>query len=317
MIAGIDIGGSKVALGLADREGRLLASARRGPPGADALAELRDIAREVRALLGSEAPEAIGIAAPGPLERTRGRLLGPPNLPGWHDVPVVAVLAEAIGAPAFLENDANAAALAEWRFGAGRGAQRLVYLTMSTGVGAGLVLDGRLYRGRGDQAGELGHAPVEWEGEPCACGLRGCLEAYVGGRAWARRLRARAPEGSAVLARAGSREAIAPEHVLAAAGQGDDFARAELARFNRYLARGLVAAAFAYAPDVIVLGTIVSAAGDACLGPVREIVAAHVWPGIAEGLRIEPSALWPEGAALAGVCAALEGLGAGATGPAQ
>jgi glucokinase len=314
LIVGVDIGGTKTALGVADHAGRLRATCRRGAPGADWEAELAAIAEDARALLaqaGADAPEAIGIAAPGPLDRSRGVLVAPPNLPGWREVPVTARLADALGAPAFLENDANAAALAEWRFGAGRGVARLVYLTMSTGVGAGLVLDGRLYRGRGDYAGEIGHAPIEWNGEPCACGLRGCLEAYVGGRAWTRRLRERAPDASRAIALAGDRQRVAPEHVIAAAGQGDAFSRAELSRWVGYLARGVVWASFAYAPDAIVLGTIAAAAGDAlCLAPLRAEVAAHCWPDLVAGVRIEPAALWPDGASLAGVCAALEGLGA-------
>lgn len=314
MIVGIDVGGSKVALGVADEQGSLLATRRLPAPGADPEAALAAIAAQARELLreiGTREVRAVGIAAPGPLARREGRLLAPPNLPGWNGVPLAERLSAELGAPAYLENDANAAALAEWRFGAGRGVQRLVYLTMSTGVGAGLVLDGRLYRGRGDHAGELGHAPVEWDGAPCACGLRGCLEAYVGGRAWTRRLREALPDASLAVTLAGGRDRVTPVHAVAAAGQGDAPARAELARWVSYLARGLVLAAFAYAPDAIVLGTIAAAAGEAlCLAPLRASLAAHVWPGIAEGLRVEAAALWPDGAALSGVCAALEGLAA-------
>lgn len=309
MLLGVDIGGSKIALGVSDHAGRLKARRRLGPPGA-APATLEALIAEARELLdglGEVRPEAIGIAAPGPLDRARGRITGPPNLPGWDDVPVADVLSEAFGAPAFLENDANAAALAEWRFGSARGAQRVVYLTMSTGLGAGLVLDGRLYRGRGDHAGEIGHAPVEWEGRACACGLRGCLEAYVGGRAWTERLRVEVPRDGRVARLAGAPERVTPEHVIRAAGEGDAFALAELDAFTGWLARGLVQVAFAYAPDVIVLGTIAAAAGERlCLAPLRERVGAHLWPGIARGLRIEASTLWPDDTALAGVCAALE-----------
>lgn len=311
MLLGVDIGGSKIALGVGDHAGRLHARRRLAAPGAPeealeaVVAACRDALRET----GVGRPEAVGVAAPGPLDRATGRILGPPNLAGWDDVPVVSRLAEAFGAPVFLENDANANALAERRFGAARGADRVVALTMSTGVGAGLVLDGRLYRGRGDFAGEIGHAPVVWEGRACACGMRGCLEAYVGGRAWTAHLRAHTPETSRVCALAGSREAVAPEHVIAAAGEGDAFACAELDAFNAMLGRGLVAAAFAFAPDVIVLGTIVAAAGERCLAPLRRIVREHTWPGLHRDLRIEAAALWPDRTSLAGVCVALEGLG--------
>ena len=314
MILGIDIGGTKVALGVADHEGRLLAQARLTAPGRDPEGALRALADEARRLLveaGGARFDAAGVSAPGPLDRASGRVLGPPNLAGWDDVPVTGILAEALGCDVALENDANAAALAEWRFGAGQGTARLVYLTMSTGVGAGLVLDSRLYRGRGDHAGEVGHAPIAWDGARCACGLRGCFEAYVGGRAWTAHLRRRAPRSSGATERAGGAEHVQPEHVVVAARDGDAWSRAELERYAELLARGLVHVAFAYAPDVIVLGTIVRAAGDLVLEPLRRRVAERVWPGLAEGLRVEAAALGDEGAALAGVSVALEALADG------
>ena len=128
---------------------------------------------------------ALGVSSPGPLSVREGRVIETPNLEGWRDVPIVAHLSEALGVPVRLDNDANAAALAEWRFGAGQGTRHLIYLTMSTGLGAGLILDGRLYRGASDQAGEVGHMPVVPGGRRCNCGQRGCLEAYTGGAALA------------------------------------------------------------------------------------------------------------------------------------
>jgi glucokinase len=249
----------------------------------------------------------VGVAAPGPQDRERGALLGPPNLPGWDDVPLRDALRDALGVPVRLENDASAAALAEWRYGAGRGFDDVVYLSMSTGVGGGLVLGGRLYTGSSGRAGELGHVPVEWDGEPCRCGQRGCLEAYVGGAAWTRRLRALAPEGGRLLALAGTREQVAPEHLLDAARAGDAFALAELERFNDYLARAVAGIAMALAPQVVILGTIAAAAGEAlCLGPVRERVRARIWTGIERDLRLVPGALGAELPERAGICVALQ-----------
>jgi glucokinase len=218
------------------------------------------------------------------------------------------ILEEALGCRVHVENDANAAALAEWRHGAGRGASHLVYLTMSTGVGGGLVLDGRLYRGKAGSAGEVGHMTVEEGGDLCGCGRRGCLEAYCGGASWMQRLRALTPATSRVAALAGGRENARPEHVVAAAREGDDFAKTELDRYNRYLSRGLVNLAFALAPEVVILGTIPTAAGEAlCLQPVREQVAADLWPILAEGLRIVPAALGDKLPYYAGVCVAEQG----------
>lgn len=310
---GIDIGGTKVALALGDEQGALLAQRRRpscvtGQPERD-LAELADEARALCAEAGVSLSDlrGVGVSVPGPLDPESGDLIDPPNLPGWTRVPVRRLLAERLGLPVYVENDANAAVLAECRFGAGRGFQHVVYLTMSTGVGAGLVLAGRLYTGKHGAAGEVGHAPVAWDGELCACGARGCLEAYVGGAAWTRRLAQTTPVTSRVAALAGAPERARPEHVVAAAREGDAFALAELARYNEYLARGLTSLVFVLAPEVIILGTIPSAAGeDLCLAPVRAQVLARVWPVLGRELRIVASGLGPRLPFLAGICVGIE-----------
>ena len=315
-LLGIDIGGTKVALAVADPQGRLLATRRRptepsGDPERD-LARLADDARRLLAEAGVAAGElaAAGVSAPGPVDPDQGAVVRPPNLPGWDVVPVRARLCEALGAPVRVENDANAAALAEWRGGAGRGYDDFAYLTMSTGVGGGLVLGGRLHLGWRGNAGEVGHLPVEWDGEPCACGMRGCLEAYVGGAAWARRLRRIAPEGGRVAALAGGRERVTPKELVAAAREGDAFALAEMERWNDYLARGITALVFVLAPRAIVLGTIASAAGEAlCFAPLRERVRRHVWPILGRELELLPAGLGDALADHAGIAVALEAAG--------
>jgi glucokinase len=180
---------------------------------------------------------------------------------------------------------------------------------MSTGVGGGLVLDGRIYRGVLASAGEVGHVPVEWDGEPCACGRRGCLEAYVGGASWTRRLRALAPEGSRVVALAGSRDAVTPRHLVAAAREGDAFALAEMTRWNDYVARGIVMVVMMLAPEAVVLGTIATAAGEElAFAPIRARVAERIWPHLRPGLRILPAALGEDLPYLAGISVAVEGV---------
>ncbi len=314
-VLGIDIGGTKVALALGREDGRIEARFRRPlEPSGSAERDLDRLVADARRLLAAasvslEDVDAVGVSAPGPLDPGRGLVLGPPNLPGWTRAPVAEVLGAGLGRPVFLENDANAAALAEWRFGAGAGLSHLVYLTMSTGVGGGIVLGGRLHRGVGSSAGEVGHAPVEVPGDPCVCGLSGCLEAYVGGAAWARRLRALAPAGGRVATLAGLPAAITPVHVLAAAREGDAFALAEVERFNEYLSRAIVNLAFTLAPEAVILGTIAAAAGeDLCLGPVRERVRSRTWPSIGSSLRIVAAALGERTADHAGICAGLEAL---------
>jgi len=318
LLLGIDIGGSKIAYALADPAGEILARRRRpteptGNPEQD-LARIADDARGLLAQAGAEEGDlrGVGVSVPGPLDIDRGRVVRPPNLAGWEAVPVGKILQTEFGCPVALENDANAAALAEYRFGAGRGCQDLVYLTMSTGVGGGIILGGRLHRGRMGTAGELGHTPVEWPGEPCACGLRGCLEAYLGGVALTRRLRAQVPETSACVALAGSPQAVSTVHWVEAARAGDPWALAEMDRFNHYLAQAIVHLAFSLAPEVVVLGTIPIAAGDAlCFDPVRKHVAERIWPHQAPYMKIVPAELGEDLAYRAGLCVALEAIGKG------
>jgi len=241
-------------------------------------------------------------------------LQNPPNLPGWHEVPVRDRLSGALGSVRVaLENDANAAALAEWRFGAGQGHDPLVYLTMSTGVGGGIVHEGAVLHGATCGAGELGHVPVAWPGEPCSCGLTGCLEAYTGGAAWSRRLQrlaAEVPEAARVaeLAAADGRPPR-PEHLVAAAREGDPFACAEFERWTDYLARGVAQIVFTLDPGRIVLGTIAVAAGEAlCFEPLRRKVRARVWPRYAERLDVAPASLGGDLPYRAALCVALGAL---------
>ena len=280
-----------------------------GEPPQQEVARITADLKALQAQAGCEgtAPAAIGVCAPGPLDSGSGRILNPPNLPGWADVPICDWLTREFGCPVSLQNDANAAALAEWHSEAAGepSARHLIYLTMSTGIGAGLVLDGRIHSGRFDLAGEIGHSPVVWDGEPCPCGLRGCLETYIGGAAWTRRLRQSAPESSRVVVLAGSRADVRPEHVVEAAKQGDAFALAELEQFNELLSRAIVQLTFTLSPDVVVLGTIATAAGDAlCLEPVRRKVRARLWPRLAEGLTIRAASLGEELPYRAGLCVA-------------
>jgi glucokinase len=268
--------------------------------------------QDVRQLLSEAGLErreiaAIGVSAPGPVDRARGALIDPPNLPGWGTVPLVALLEDALGGPVALENDANAAALAEWHFGAGRGYSDVVYLTMSTGIGGGLILGGRLYTGPYGSAGEIGHIPLEADGPVCGCGLRGCFEAFAGGAAWTKHLRRTVPADSRIAALAGGREHVTPEHLVEAAREGNAPACAEFERWLGFVARGLAMLAFTLAPQRIILGTIAVAAGEAlCFAPLRERVRERVWTGMRENLEIVPATLGDDGGGLAGICAALE-----------
>jgi glucokinase len=311
---GIDIGGTKVALALGDDTGRIAARRRRPTqPSGDARTDVEAMLRDARELLADAgvspgALRGVGLSVPGPIDLARGTVESPPNLTGWGSVPIAAWVGAALSAPVHIENDANAAALAEWRFGAGRGLRHLVYLTMSTGVGGGLVLDGRIYRGTGG-AGEVGHMPVDWgeSAERCHCGRRGCLEAYTGGRSWAERLAGVTPATSRVAELAGGRANARPEHLVAAAHEGDAFALAEMERWNHYLGRALTALAYTLAPEVFVLGTIATAAGEAlCFAPLRRMLATSVWDAVVHGVDVRGSGLGEDRPYYAALCAALE-----------
>ena len=300
---GIDVGGTKIALAFGTPGGRLLGrdrfpTLRLGSAEAD----LAEIARRARSLAEKSGVAwadvaAAGLSVPGPIDAESGRILRPPNLVGWDGAPVRSLLAAELALPVGrvgIENDANAAALAEWHFGAGRGHRGLVYLTMSTGLGGGLILGGRLHRGVASSAGEVGHMPIAWPGERCACGLHGCAEAYVGGAAWTRRLATVTPAGSAVAKLAGGAAHARPEHVVAAAREGDAFALEEMERFNELVSRVIVSLTMALAPECFVLGTIAVAADELFFPPVRAKVAERVWPFLSEALEIVPAALGEE-----------------------
>jgi glucokinase len=217
-------------------------------------------------------------------------------------VPIVEMLEAEFGLYTRLENDANAGALAEWLFGAGRGKCHVVYMTMGTGIGGGLILEGRLYRGANGNAGEVGHMRVVPEGgPPCGCGKRGCLEAFCSGPSIARRTRqalgeasgqgqAGAP-GAAILALAGSIEAVTAEHLFAAARQGDALATRLVDETVHYMGVGLANIVQALNPEVIVLGTIATRQGDFFLDRVRRVVRAETWPQMSEVVQILPSPL--------------------------
>lgn len=316
MHLGIDIGGTKIALALAESArspADLRAHARHPSPATG------DVERDLAAIVGfadallDEAGlarsdlDAIGLSVPGPLDRPAGLVVRPPNLPGWASVPIRDHFARAFGCRVELENDANAAALAEWKMGVGQGSHDFVYLTMSTGVGGGIILGDRLHRGRIGSAGELGHVPLVPGGERCACGQRGCLEAYVGGAAWTKRLRRTAPDASLVTRLAGDAASITTHHLLEAARRADAFALAELETFNTHLAHAIAWLAYVLAPEVVALGTIVAAAGDELvLDPVRARVREAVWPHQAPYMRIEAATLGDALADWAGLVVAFE-----------
>ncbi len=311
-VLSLDLGGTKLAASVVDRRGRRLAGRRAACPAAGGpaavVARLVDLARGARDVAGVPV-EIVGVAAGGPIDRETGVVDRPPNLPGWTRVPLRAMLSEGLGLPEaliHLENDANAGALAEQRFGAARGRSHAIFLTMGTGIGAGLILGGRLHRGARGLAGEAGHQIVVPDGPECGCGGRGCLEAVASGAAIARRLREGFDElPESIREAAGSPGAVAARHVIDAARAGDPFAVSFVAGIAALLARGLANLVFVLDPEVIVLGTLGYRAGDRLMVPLRDELRRLCWPALTRDLDVVASPLGRRLEALSGLAAAL------------
>ena len=269
LILALDFGGTKHTAGVVARgerqwRARRSAPAQAGGTAADDRAVMRTLAREV---LGGERPAAVGVSFGGPVDYDTGTVRLSHHVPGWEDVPLARLLSEEYGAPAWMDNDANVAALGEHRFGAGQGCDSLLYVTVSTGVGGGWVLNGQIWRGQDGMAGEIGHTVVDPAGPLCLCGKRGCVERMASGPYLAQdardRLAAEPERGAALLAQAGGDPAaLDARHVAAAAAQGDALALELLRGVGHALGVGLGNAANLMNPQRFILGGGVTKAGE-------------------------------------------------------
>jgi glucokinase len=270
---GVDVGGTKVAAGVVDAEGKVVEKVKRLTPAYSPPATEQVIVEVVTELLGRHEVVAVGIGAAGFVDETRSTVLFAPNL-AWRDEPVKRQVESRLGTAVVVENDANAAAWAESRFGAARGQRDMVLIAVGTGIGAGVMLDGRLYRGRWGAAGEPGHYRVVPDGRLCGCGNRGCWEQYVSGNALVAEARefARRSPGAAVrllqLA-GGSAEGIDGPAVTQAALEGDSVALRCFEIIGHWLGTGLADLAAILDPGCFVIGGGVSEAGDLLIGPAR------------------------------------------------
>jgi glucokinase len=271
---GVDIGGTKVAGGVVDESGQILARARVDTPAKDAAAAEDAIVAVVEKLRGDFDIEAVGLGIAGFVDESRSRVYFSPNLPDWHHEPVRDDVSRRVGLPVVVENDANAAAWGENSFGAGRDETDLVCVTVGTGIGGGIIIDDRLYRGRFGIGGEIGHMQVVADGRLCGCGQRGCWEQYASGNALVREARERAAEcrsEATVLLRMGdgTPEMITGRHVTEAARQGDEVALAAFATVGRWLGQGLADLVAVLDPGRFIIGGGVSEAGELVLEPTR------------------------------------------------
>jgi glucokinase len=270
---GVDIGGSKVAAGVVDEDGAVLDRARRDTPGTEITRTEDVIVEVVLELAERHEVQAVGIGAAGWIANDHATVLFSPHL-AWRAEPLRAALVGRIPIPLIVENDANAAAWAEYRFGAAQGAAVVVCVTLGTGIGGGLVIGGSVYRGAFGIACEYGHMTLVPDGRSCACGNKGCWEMYASGRALARDARELAAESPMAAARmvelAGSVDALTGPVVTAAAEAGDPAAQSICTTMGRWLGRGLANLAAVLDPAIFVVGGGVSAAGELLLRPARE-----------------------------------------------
>jgi glucokinase len=302
--AGVDVGGTSIKLGVVDSGGQViwddhLPTQPEAPP-ADAI-------RRIRACLHAglegrrDNVRAVGLGTPGPLDTRRGLILNPANLPGWRNYPVRDELAEALGRPVTFANDANAAAFGEFWIGRASENEHLVLLTLGTGVGSGIIVDGHLVTGAHDHAAECGHLSVEFgqQARVCSCGLRGHLEAYASASAVAARARELALDAphsplGRVLESAGD---VTARDVYDCAQQHDPAARQVMKETAAWLARGIAAIAHTVDPDIVLLGGAMDFGGPSVLlgrqflAEVDQQLRPQVFPQIARNLKIEFASL--------------------------
>jgi glucokinase len=293
---GIDVGGTKIAAGVVDASGAIVAR-RQVPTASDEPSQILSAMVKVALELKAAAPvaAAIGVGAAGLVDFARGVILGAPNL-AYRNVGVRAALEDRLGLPTVVDNDANVAALGEALFGAGRGAGDQIMITVGTGIGGGIVIGGHIYRGAHGLGAELGHMVMDPDGPVCGCGNRGCWEAVASGNALGRLARERIEGGAGpelLASVGGDLDAITGELVGKAAVAGDAFARDVVASIGRLLGIGLASIVNIFDPDVIVVGGGAAAGtGEILLGPAREAMSEHIlgteWR---PAVRVVPAAL--------------------------
>jgi len=316
-VIGVDLGGTKLLAGSVDSEHQVHHRAYRLARGADTatiLDNIVEVVHEAREATSDEV-RAVGLGLPCLMDRARGVALSSNHLP-IEDVSIRDLMAERLGLPVFVDNDGNAAMLAEWRWGAAHGATDAVLLTLGTGIGGGLLVEGRVIRGSIGAAAELGHMVIAEDGLPCpgACPNHGCLEAYVSGTALGReglRVARGAPESALGRALAAGRE-ITGALVTELAHDGDAAARDVVAAMGQHLGVGIASYVNIFNPQVVIVGGGAIAAGELLLAPARDMAARRALPRVWEGVRVVPARFGAESGMLGAAALAMEGLdGAG------
>ena len=312
VVAGIDIGGTNISIAVAETGGGDVVSKHKLPTQSSLgpFSAFDKMSEALEKMLAEEPSEleAIGVGSPSPIDIRKGLIMSPSNLLEWSEFPIVDLLGDRFGVPVKLENDANAAAVGEYIYGAGRGHRNIFYLTVSTGIGGGLIIDGELYHGISTAAGEIGHTIIQPEGVLCNCGSRGCLETICSGVHIARRARERLEKGEASIlsGMVTDTEFITARTVVDAVRQGDSLATAIWDETCHFLAIGIANAISLLAPEIVIVGGGVAAAGDLLFVQLRERVPHFVSMVPADKINIVPARLGTESGLYGAVAIARE-----------
>lgn len=300
VVLAVDLGGTKIRVAIVSNKGKMIAKeyhptlADEGPQAVieRIFAAMDSVLNQVR--MNPSQLSSISLAAAGAIDMDKGWVTFSPNLPGWYDIPLKQVIEKKLGVTTFLVNDASAAALGEQQFGAGRGLNHLVYLTVSTGIGGGIIIDGKLYLGASGSAGEIGHMTIDVHGPRCNCGNFGCLETLASGTAMANDaiMRISSGEKSSLtdLVR-GKIEDITAETISIAARDGDFLALEVIFRAATYLGVGLANVVNIFNPEMIIIGGGVSQMGDLLLNTARQVVRERAFGLSSEAVHIVTAGL--------------------------
>ncbi|MDF1503400.1 ROK family protein [Roseisolibacter sp. H3M3-2] len=303
-VVGVDLGGTNIVVGAMPTDGSREIGVRSQPTrseqGPDAVVDricemIDNVVSQTRLEegVGRDAFLGVGVGAPGPLDREKGIVVVAPNL-GWRNLPLRQLIQERVGLDATLDNDANCATLGEWWTGAAKGGRNVIGVTIGTGIGGGMILDGRLYHGSSDVAGEIGHMTIDSNGRRCKCGNYGCLEAYASGPNIALRAREALESGEASVLPSmvdGQLDRITAATVYQASEQEDPLAREVVRDTARFLGAGLANLLNVFNPDVVVIAGGVTQAGEALFEPLRAEVRRRAFRSAVESCRIVPGTL--------------------------
>lgn len=314
-VLAVDLGGTKILTAIVSDNGEMLAReylltrADQGPESVidRLLSAIEHILSQGN--IGSSGVGSISIASAGAIDMEKGVITLSPNLPAWRDIPLRDIVKERLGIDTFVLNDADAAALGEHRFGAGKGVNNLIFVTVSTGIGGGIIIDGRLYSGASGCAGEIGHMTVDVNGQKCNCGNVGCWETLASGGAIAREAKRRIGQGersSLTEMAEGGIENITAEKVSLAARAGDNLALDVITRAAGYFGVGIANLVNIFNPEMVIVGGGVAKMGDILLEPARQMVRERAYQLAADAVRIVPARLGDDSGVLGAAVFAFE-----------